>query len=66
LVDAISARLYLASNAGLALAGEPVAPEPYAIVFRIEDEALQEAVEASLERLRSRGELDEILARWMD
>lgn len=66
LVDAIGARLFLAANEGLALAGEPVAPEPFAIVFRIEDESLQEAVGASLERLRRRGELEAIVGRWME
>lgn len=66
LVDAISARLYLAANEGLALAGEPVAPEPFVIVFRIEDETLQDAVGESLERLRRRGELEAIVGRWFE
>ena len=66
LVDAISARLFLAASEGLALAGEPVAPEPFAIVFRIEDETLQEAVGESLEGLRRRGELEAIIGRWME
>jgi polar amino acid transport system substrate-binding protein len=66
LVDAISARLFLAANEGLAIVGEPVASEPFAIVFRLEDEALQDALGASLERLRSRGELEAIVGRWME
>lgn len=66
LVDAISARLFLAANEGLAQVGEPIVAEPFAIVFRIEDEALQDAVGESLEGLRRRGELEAIIGRWMD
>ncbi len=66
LVDAISARLFLAANDGLAPVGAPVVPEPFAVVFRIEDEALQDAVGESLEGLRRRGELEAIVGRWME
>jgi arginine/lysine/histidine transporter system substrate-binding protein len=65
-VDAISARLAAGSGSGLVLSGQPVTEEPFAIVFRIEDELLREAIEESLRRLHSRGELDAILSRWLD
>jgi arginine/lysine/histidine transporter system substrate-binding protein len=66
IVDAISARLAAGSGSDLAVSGEPVTEEPFAIVFRIEDELLREAVGESLRRLHSRGELDAILSRWLD
>lgn len=65
-VDAISARLAAGSGSGLVLSGQPVTEEPFAIVFRIEDELLREAIEESLRRLHSRGELDAILSRRLD
>lgn len=64
-VDAISARLFTAASPGLVLSDEPLSEEPFAIVFRIEDESLQEAVAASLQQLRQRGELEAIIERWL-
>lgn len=64
IVDAISAAL--GAGSGLTVAGEPLGEEPFAIVFRIEDEQLQEAVGDSLRRLRRDGTLDAILSRWLD
>ncbi|MDT8307760.1 MAG: ABC transporter substrate-binding protein [Anaerolineae bacterium] len=63
IVDAISAALDAPPD--LAIAGEPLSEKPFAIVFRIEDEQLQEAVGDSLQRLARDGTLDAILARWL-
>lgn len=65
IVDAISAGLSAGGESGLTVAGEPLTEEPFAIVFRIEDEQLQEAVDGSLERLRRDGTLAAILSRWL-
>lgn len=64
-VDGISARLYLATNDGVQVAGDPVTVEPYAMVVRIEDKALLEKLNESLDRLQEGGRLDEMIGRWL-
>jgi arginine/lysine/histidine transporter system substrate-binding protein len=66
IVDSISARLFTAASPELAISGESLTEEPFAIVFRIEDKLLQESVAASLQRLHQRGELDAMMERWFD
>jgi ABC-type amino acid transport substrate-binding protein len=63
IVDAISARLFTAAAPALVF-GDYLTEEPFAVVFRIEDEQLQDAVAASLQRLQQSGQLDALLARW--
>lgn len=64
-VDGISARLYLAANDGVQVAGDPVTVEPYAMVVRIEDEVLLEKLNESLDRLQESGRLEEMISRWL-
>ena len=64
-VDGISARLYLADQGGVQVAGEPVTVEPYAMVVRIDDELLLERLNESLDRLEESGRLDELIRRWL-
>lgn len=65
LVDAISARIYLAQNEQLHVAGEPVTVEPFAMVVRKEDEQLLSNLNEALEQLEASGELEAIIRRWM-
>ena len=69
LVDAISGRLYLASQPSdqpsLERIATPVTVEPFALALRIEDELLLEKVNESLDRLRAAGQLDEITDDWL-
>lgn len=63
LVDAISARLYLAQNDALRLVAEPVTVEPFAMVVRKEDRQLLRELNTGLETLEENGQLDQIISR---
>ena len=65
LVDAISGRLYLAQHEQVKQAGEAVTVEPFAIVVRKEDERLLEEIDGALKALEERGQIEEIVQRWM-
>jgi len=65
LVDSISGRLYLREHDTLRLAGPPVTVEPFAMVVRIEDERLLEAINKSLEELEEDGRIEQIRDRWL-
>lgn len=68
LVDHVSGRLYANQGsrpAALLRVPEVVAPEPYAIVLRIDDEALYQQVEGALDTVRTSGQLEEIIIRWL-
>lgn len=65
LVDAISARLYLATNPLLSLVQPSVTVEPFAIVVRIEDERLLRELDAALQAIEADGTLDTIISRHM-
>lgn len=65
LVDAISGRLYLAQHEQVKQAGDAVTVEPFAIVVRKEDERLLEEIDGALETLEERGQVREIVQRWM-
>lgn len=65
LVDAISGRLYLREHDTLRLAGPPVTVEPFALVVRIEDERLLQAINESLEKLEEAGRIQQIRDRWL-
>ena len=70
LVDNISGRLYLKDQASdqpqLRRISNPVTVEPYAIVVRIEDEMLLVKLNEALLKLKTNGELDQIIADWLD
>ena len=66
LVDQITGRLYIQQFPDLLLIPEPVTVEPFAIVTRIEDQQLLEALNQSLEEITTSGELDRIISRWLD
>ncbi|MEZ4518331.1 MAG: ABC transporter substrate-binding protein [Chloroflexota bacterium] len=69
IVDSISGRLHL-KNAEpdartLHLLPEPVDSEPFAIVVRIEDEALLQQIDTELVRLETEGRLAELISQWL-
>lgn len=64
-VDAISARLYMAQNDGLRLVAEPVTVEPFAMVVRREDQRLLSELNTALQALDENGQLDQIISRHM-
>ena len=64
LVDSISAALFVKEAPGLRVADDAVTVEPFAIVVRIEDESLLDALNAALEELGQGGQLDSLRARW--
>ncbi len=70
LVDNISGRLYLKEQAQdqpqLKHISKPVTVEPYALVVRIEDEMLLVKLNEALDTLITNGQLDQIIARWLD
>jgi polar amino acid transport system substrate-binding protein len=65
LVDAISARLFLATNDALRLLDPPVTVEPFAMVVRKEDERLLQELDTVLETLEDNGQLQSIINRHM-
>jgi ABC-type amino acid transport substrate-binding protein len=65
LVDAISGRLYARDHPTLVIVEPPITAEPYALVVLRRDEALLERLNASLARLESSGELDQIRQHWL-
>lgn len=67
LVDSVSGRLYLRDHpTPLALLSDPVASEPYVMAVRIGDRTLHRDLSAALAALEANGELDRIIARWLD
>jgi len=65
LVDAVTGRLFAMKNPGLQRGIRPVTAEPYAMVVRRQDSALLEQLDSSLERLRSSGQLQQIIEKWL-
>jgi polar amino acid transport system substrate-binding protein len=65
LVDAISARLYLAQNDSLRLLNPPVTVEPFVMVVRKDDERLLQELDAALGTLEDNGQLQSIIERHM-
>jgi len=66
IVDAISGRLALMEWPSLKRIPEPVTVEPFALVVRIDDERLLENLDASLENLNETGQLNAIIANWLN
>ncbi|MDJ0755497.1 MAG: ABC transporter substrate-binding protein [Ardenticatenaceae bacterium] len=66
MVDQISGRLYRQNFPELAMVAEPVTVEPFAIVTRIDDQSLLEAVNDGLAQLTEDGTIETILHRWLD
>jgi polar amino acid transport system substrate-binding protein len=70
LVDSVSGRLFLRDNPSeasrLRMIDEAVAPEPYAIATRIEDEMLMRELNAALQRLIESGRMETIIDNWLD
>lgn len=65
LVDAISARLYLAHHDELQLLDPPVTVEPFAMVVRKEDERLLQELNTVLATLDENGQLEAIISRHL-
>ena len=66
LVDAITARLFLGSHAGLTAVAQPVTVDPFVIVVKQEDEQLLEQLNDALETVVESGKLDEIFTKWFE
>ena len=66
IIDQVNAKLYAQTHSGLVLAPNPVTVEPYAIVTRKDDGALQRELDRILVGLEQSGELNSIVSRWLD
>ena len=65
-VDHVSARLYRENAPNLQIYLLSDAREPYALVVRVEDRQLLEALNQALEKLKSSGKLESIIHNWLD
>jgi polar amino acid transport system substrate-binding protein len=64
LMDAPIAQYFAKNNSKLKFAGQPFALGAYAIMFRKDQEALAQQVDAALENLYRSGELERIYRKW--
>jgi ABC-type amino acid transport substrate-binding protein len=64
-VDALAAYEFLAGQAGLALAGPPLEPEPYVIAVSIESPVLLRRLEETLAEMEADGTLEAMRVRWL-
>jgi ABC-type amino acid transport substrate-binding protein len=64
LVDAVTAYEFLRSQPGLALAGPPVEPEPYAIAVSARSRELLPALNRALAEMEADGTLPNLRAKW--
>lgn len=65
-VDQVSGRLYIRNAPELQLLEEPITVEPYAAVVRIDNQTLLEKLDNTLADMEESGELDALIARWLD
>lgn len=65
LVDAVTGRLFTMTRPGLQRGIRQVTSEPYAMVVRQQDSLLLEKLDSSLEGLRSSGQLQQIVEKWL-
>jgi ABC-type amino acid transport substrate-binding protein len=64
LVDAVSAYEHLMAQSGLALAGPPLEPEPYAIAVNIKSRELFRLLEETLAAMEADGSLPALREKW--
>ncbi|MDW8326302.1 MAG: ABC transporter substrate-binding protein [Anaerolineales bacterium] len=64
LVDAVTAYEFLRSQPGLALAGPPIEPEPYAIAVSARSRELLPALNRALTEMEADGTLPDLRAKW--
>ncbi len=65
LVDNISGSLIVTETPALWVIEQPVTSEPFAMVVRIEDKALLQAMNDALRELAANGQLNQIRMRWL-
>jgi ABC-type amino acid transport substrate-binding protein len=65
IVDAVSARLFLRENGGLAIVGEPLYDELYVIAVHPRARSLQQEIDRALVEMRESGEWEALLDRWL-
>jgi polar amino acid transport system substrate-binding protein len=65
IVDAVTARLFIAEGARLRIVGEPLYDELYVIAVHPDARSLQAAIDAALVEMRESGELDVMIDRWL-
>jgi polar amino acid transport system substrate-binding protein len=63
-VDALAAYGFLAGQAGLALAGPPIEPEPYVVAVSIESPVLLRRLEETLAEMEADGTMEAMRVRW--
>ncbi|HCB50616.1 MAG TPA: hypothetical protein DEP47_14145 [Chloroflexi bacterium] len=66
IVDHVSARLYRENSPSLQIHILNDAREPYALVIRVEDQQLLDALNETLEKMKSSGKLESIINDWLD
>jgi len=65
LTDATTARLYFKAHAGLTVSPLYVTSDPYAVAVRNNSFFLADAINATLDAMRSDGTLDAMINRWL-
>ncbi len=69
LIDSIGGRLFLKDRppeaSPLRLLPDPVVSEPFAVVVRIEDEALLQQINSELAQLEDTGRLEQLITYWV-
>jgi ABC-type amino acid transport substrate-binding protein len=65
LVDHVSALAASGAGSGLAIVGEPVVEEPYAVAVSHESRHLLRAIDRALAEMRADGTLDALTVKWL-
>lgn len=65
ILDNVTAQMALLDTPGLHVLSPPITDEPYSVAARKEDAKLVEAISAIIEEMKTNGELDALIARWM-
>lgn len=66
IIDKPVAERYIQVLGGMKIVGEPFTNEQFGIAVRKEDQALLEAINRALTKLKDSGEYDRIFAKWFD
>lgn len=63
-IDSFPAKLFISQNSGLKIAGSPLTSEQYCIAVRKGNQKLLDAVNKTIQQLKSSGQLDEIIKKY--
>ena len=66
LVDRVSALAVIGVDGGLAIVGEPVVEEPYAVAMCSGSRHLLQAINEALEDMEADGTMERLIAKWLE